>query len=432
MFSPMRIALMFLMAVAFAISSPQIPVLGTIIGVEQADAQQRKRKTLFDVLFKRRQKKRSERTTKKKRKTLFELPGVRVKKRRTNPRTQPAPPPKPAVVVVKKEDAAKILVVGDFIAGGLASGLEKIYADNPNLVIVNQSSPASGIVRDDVVDWPKRVPELIEEIKPIAVITLVGMNDRQQMRLESGRVEKLSEPWKTEYAKRVTSLVVSGQTANIPVIWVGLPPVKSNRMNTDYLAFNETFRSISESIGGTFVDVWDGFTNAEGKFVSAGPDINGQIVRLRGSKGIGMTRAGKAKLAFFADKALRKIGVVGNPDGLEYAALGTLNPNLAQPKVPEYDPAGTGKTVVISLSSPSLDGGDVLEGEEDYLESDEAKESVSFDLVESGLPKLPRPGRVDAQWGTPKEIKEDEKKDKNEVAKDKPDPGPQAAVSANQ
>ncbi|MEM9332749.1 MAG: DUF459 domain-containing protein [Pseudomonadota bacterium] len=432
MLSPMRIALMVLVASAITVSTPQIPVLGTVVGVIEAEAQQRKRKSLFDVLFKRRQKKRSERTTSKRQNTLFELPGVRTNKRRTKPRQQRATPTKPAVVVVKKEDAAKILVVGDFIAGGLASGLEKIYADNANLVIVNRTNPSSGLVRDDVIDWPKRVPELIEEIKPIAVISLVGMNDRQQMRLESGRVEKLSETWKTEYTKRVTRLASAGQTAKIPVIWVGLPPVKSNRMNTDYLAFNETFRSISESIGGTFVDVWDGFTNAEGKFVSAGPDINGQIVRLRGSKGIGMTRAGKAKLAFFADKALRKIGVVGNPDGLEYAALGTLNPNLAQPKVPEYDPAGTGKTVVISLSSPSLDGGDVLEGEEDYLESEEAKQSVSFDLVESGLPKLPRPGRIDAQWGTPKQATKDDKDNKGEVANDNQATGPQAAVSNTQ
>ncbi|MEM9278985.1 MAG: SGNH family hydrolase, partial [Pseudomonadota bacterium] len=384
MLSPFRFALLFLIAVALA--TPQVPLLGTVLGVEQAQAQQKKRKSLFDVLFKRRQKKRTERSSSNRRQNLRELPGVNINRRTTSNRKKrkPAAPPKPAVVVVKKEDAAKILVVGDFMAGGLASGLERLYAGNANFVIVNRTNPASGIVRDDVVDWPVRVAKLIEEEKPIAILSLIGMNDRQQMRLPNGRVEKLSDAWKTEYAKRVTSIAASGQAAKIPVIWVGLPPVNSNRMNTDYLAFNETFRSISESIGGSFVDVWDGFTNAEGKFVSAGPDINGQIVRLRGAKGIGMTRAGKAKLAFFADKELRRIGIVGNPDGFQYAALGTINPNFSQPGVPEYDPVGTGTTVVISLGSPSLDGGDTLEGEEDYLDAKEAKDSVSFDLVENG------------------------------------------------
>ncbi|MEM7214437.1 MAG: SGNH family hydrolase [Pseudomonadota bacterium] len=403
MFSPLRIVLLFSLAIAFAMPGSNTPIFGAVLGVETAQAQTSKRKSLFDILFKRREKKREKRRSTSKRRSLFELPGVRYNRRTTsNDRPSATEETRPAVVVVKNENAAKILVIGDFMASGLASGLEKLYSQNPNFVIVKNTNPASGIVRNDVVDWTSRVPDLINEVKPVAVIALVGMNDRQEMRFASGNLEKLSEAWKTEYVKRVTTVQSSGKAANVPVLWVGLPPVKSNRMNADYLAFNETFRSVSDSVGGSFVDVWDGFTNAEGKFVSAGPDINGQIVRLRGSKGIGMTRAGKTKLAFFADKELRRIGVVNSSEGFNFASLGTINPNLAQPKVPEYDPAGTGKTVVISLGSPSLDGGDVLEGEEDYPDSDTDKDSVSFELVENGLPKLPQPGRVDAQWGTPK------------------------------
>ena len=413
MYSPARLALLFF--VALAVAAPEIPIIASTIGVEQAHAQKRKRKSLFEVLFKRR-KKTNRTSNSASTRPAIGLPGVTIGTRKINRKRKPAVrAPKPAIVVVKKENAAKILVVGDFIGGGLASGLERLYAENPNFVVVNRTNASSGIVRDDVVDWAARVPEMIDELKPIAVISLVGMNDRQQMRLPSGRVEKLSEPWKLEYTKRITSIASAGQTTNTPVIWIGLPPVRSNSMNTDYLAFNEMYRSISESIGGTFVDVWDGFTNAEGKFVSAGPDINGQIVRLRGAKGIGMTRAGKSKLAFFADKALRKIGIVDNPDGFAYASLGTLNPNLAQPGVPEYNPAESGKTVVISLGSPSLDGGDILEGkEDDFLKSDDGKNSVSYELVENGLPKISRIGRVDGAWGTPKEpekkVEEENKK----------------------
>lgn len=405
----LRFALLFLIAVAFV--TPQIPVLGAVIGIEEAHAQKKKRKSLFDVLFKRRNKKQNKRRSNNRSNSLESLPGVNLlipnstrKKRNTTPA-----PSKPALVVVKKENAAKILVVGDFMATGLASGLEKLYADNPNFIIVKNTNPSSGIVRDDVVDWPAKLPELIEELKPIVVLSLVGMNDRQQMRLESGRVEKLDETWKTEYAKRINGIATAGQNAKIPVIWVGLPPVNSTRMNADYLAFNEMYRSNTETLGGTFVDVWDGFTNAEGKFVSAGPDVNGQIVRLRGAKGINMTRAGKAKLAFFADKALRKLGIVKSRGGVTYASLDTLDSGLAQPGVPEYDPAGTGKTAVISLSSPSLDGGNLLEGEEGYQDSDEERESVSFDLVENGLPKPTQPGRIDAGWGSTDSNSKEEK-----------------------
>ena len=90
------------------------------------------------------------------------------------------------LVVVKSETASKILVVGDFIADGLNWGLQQVYASNPNAVLVNQSSGLSGMVRDDVVNWPVRIGELIDEIKPVAVVVQVGMNDRQQMRVASG------------------------------------------------------------------------------------------------------------------------------------------------------------------------------------------------------------------------------------------------------
>ncbi len=97
-----------------------------------------------------------------------------------------------------------------------------------------------------------------------------------------------------------------------------------------------------------------------------------------------MTRAGRAKLAFFADKALQKIGVIGNAEGFEYASYGTLNPSIAQPNIPQYDPATTGKTIVIPLGSPALDGGDILEGEKDFLASKKNENSVSYNLVEKG------------------------------------------------
>ena len=378
--------------------------LAPIIGVEQAQAQEkRKRKTLFDVLFKRRKKNKNKiKVVKPSKKTASRK--LKKKKKSSQRKTaRAASQIKPAVIAVKNENASKILVVGDFLAGGMGRELTKLYAANANVVVVNKTDPSSGLIRDDVVNWPERIPKLIEEFKPIAIVALVGMNDRQKIWKFPGQPEKLSPEWLTEYNKRAAKIASIGVSGKIPLVWVGLPPVRSGKMNADYLAFNEIYRSKVETVGGgEYVDIWDGFTNEEGKFVSAGPDINGQIVRLRGSKGINMTRAGRAKLAFFADKALQKIGVIGNAEGFEYASYGTLNPSIAQPNIPQYDPATTGKTIVIPLGSPALDGGDILEGEKDFLVSTKNENSVSYNLVERGEVYIPRSGRVDAAWGKPK------------------------------
>lgn len=414
-----RLVITIMVLVGFAVAMPDMPIVKSVIGVEEAQAQtkKRKRKTLFDVLFKRRKKK-NNRVQRKKisRKNLQDLPGIGKRKKiqtvkRKKKRTTTS---KPQVIAVKAENAAKILVVGDFMGSAVAKGLERLYTSNANIVVVNKANSSSGIVRDDVVDWPNAIPGLIEEFKPIAIVHLNGMNDRQQMRLSTGRVEKMSEAWLAEYNARVEKIASVGRDRNIPLVWVGIPPVRSNKMNADYLAFNELYRTKVEAAGAVYVDVWDGFTNAEGKFVSAGPDINGQIVRLRGSKGITMTRAGRQKLAFFADKALKRIGVVGEGNGAQFASLGTINLGNAQPQVPEYDPVGTGKTVVIPLGSPISDGGNELEGDDGFLKRKAGEKSVSFALVENGIGYEPKSGRVDAGWGLPTAKPEEKTADKKD------------------
>ncbi|TIM80838.1 MAG: DUF459 domain-containing protein, partial [Mesorhizobium sp.] len=74
-------------------------------------------------------------------------------------------------------------------------------------------------------------------------------------------------------------------------------------------------RSTAESHGGEFVDIWDGFVDEEGAFVTSGPDINGQPVRLRTDDGIRVSKAGKRKLAFYAEKPLLKILGMTAPPG---------------------------------------------------------------------------------------------------------------------
>ena len=306
--------------------------------------------------------------------------------------------PAQRLVVVKSETASKILVIGDFIADGLNWGLQQVYASNPNAVLVNQSSGLSGMVRDDVVNWPVRIGELIDEIKPVAVVVQVGMNDRQQMRVASGKVAKLSEPWRTEYELRVDAAVKAVRSRNLPLIWLGLPPVRSGAMNPDYLVFNEIYRSKVEAAGGNYIDVWDGFTNAEGQFVNAGPDINGQIVRLRNADGINLTRAGMSKMAFYAEKELKKATGLG-ADALIAALSGPAKSDAVLE--PAYDPIGTGRTIVVELDSPQADGGFVLEGAEGFLADKAAANSVSFVLVDQGSALQPQPGRIDAGWGSP-------------------------------
>jgi uncharacterized protein len=379
-----------------ALASVPAPDAVRSLVASPAFAQQRDgRPNLLDLLF-------GGGLLKQRRQTLQEVkpPSTRrvIVKRRASTPSRGASQPTPKEIVAKDDDANQILIIGDFLADGLHWGLEQAYSENSKVVFVNKSSGLSGLVRDDVVDWPARTPEFITAIKPVAVVVAVGMNDRQEMRLPDGRPDKLTDEWRMEYDRRVERIIDAVRQRDLPLIWLGLPPVRQDSMTSDYLIFNDIYRGKVELAGGSFVDVWDGFTNADGDYIAAGPDIRGQIVRLRNSDGINLTNAGKRKLAFYAEREIRKITGIGSDP--ETTAL----PGIASFTIfsdPAYDPSTSGRTIVLSLDDPEADGGTELEGEEGFLDDEGSFRATSYDLVARGQSAVPHEGRIDAGWGLP-------------------------------
>ena len=154
---------------------------------------------------------------------------------------------------------------------------------------------------------PNEIKSLIEAEKPAAVVVMLGSNDRQQMRVGDVREQPRSENWTKEYERRTDAFGKAIASAKVPFLWVGMPAFRVPKMTSDMLAFNDIYHSAAESNGGEFVDVWDGFVDENGAFVTSGPDINGQPVRLRADDGINVSKAGKRKLAFYTEKPLTKI-----------------------------------------------------------------------------------------------------------------------------
>lgn len=222
-------------------------------------------------------------------------------------RSSPAPTPREIATVEKSQDAKRVLVVGDFFATALAKGLALAYEENPDVVVIDATSGSSGLVRNDYYDWPGKLPGIAEEQHPDAILVLVGGNDRQGIDTENGPFALGTDGWRTAYAGRVGALVEALRTAGKPALWVGLMPVQSSTMSRDYSSFNGIVREQLETKGIPFIDIWNGFADAEGKYVAIGPDIRGQSVQLRASDGLNFTRAGQRKLAYFVEQELENI-----------------------------------------------------------------------------------------------------------------------------
>ncbi|WP_299937907.1 DUF459 domain-containing protein [uncultured Nitratireductor sp.] len=304
---------------------------------------------------------------------------------RAAPRQPTTPPPPPEVE--KLENARTVLVVGDFMAGGLAEGLSDAYAESPGVRVINRSNGSSGFVRDDYYDWNAEISGILEEVSPTVVVVMIGSNDRQQLRIDGQREAPRSEPWLAEYTDRVKTFAAAIEEKQIPLVWSGLPAFKSSTMSSDMLAFNDIYKTTVESTGGTFVDIWDGFVDENGAFIFTGPDMNGQPVRLRGSDGINLTRSGKRKVAFYVEKPLNKL--LGEAISPDIGEVGIENlPNLVL--FPE-EPTPVDRTVPISLSDPALDGGLELMGAVvEPIGRQERSDEADIDSATSS-----QPGRAD-------------------------------------
>jgi hypothetical protein len=368
------------------------------IGLTQAHAQERR--TLLDLLFRggRREPEPQVRT----------VPRTETRRRVTKPRSSSASSPAPAPQVQeveKSENAQIILVVGDFTAGGLAQGLEEAFAEVPTIRVESRANGSSGFVRDDFYDWPGTIGPIIEEVKPSLVVMMIGSNDRQAMQV-NGTTEKVrTDAWDKEYVARINRFAKIVQDSGVPMIWVGGPPFRFKSMSADILAFNEFYRTAVEAVGGSFVDIWDGFVDQDGAFVLSGSDINGQTVRLRNSDGINFTKAGKRKLAFYAERQIRQLfGATAAPlqAGLAPEAFSTMRlpPLRSETDLERIDP--------IPLADPELDGGLTLLGDINAPKAGPAADnplqakSVRKRLVEDGIPPPGKPGRAnDFEWPVP-------------------------------
>ena len=282
---------------------------------------------------------------------------ARVKQRKPKSRVvRKAAPAAPEIVAVEKlPDARVILVIGDFLASGLAEGLTETFAQNASVRVLDRAKGSSGFVRDDVVDWPTEIATLVDTEKPAAIVIMMGSNDRQQMLVDGKRQALNSEPWVDAYEARTEALAAAISAKKIPFVWVSMPPFKSSKMSSDMLAFNDIYKTAAMSGGGEFVDIWDGFADENGAFVSTGPDVSGQPARLRTGDGINLATAGKAKVAFYSEKPLRKLLGLPAQDGPASPALPISPETPATPKAVD-------RTEPIALNDPNLDGATELLG----------------------------------------------------------------------
>ena len=253
-------------------------------------------------------------------------------RRRPSPPPAMAQPPKPAVP--KAAPTTQVAVFGDSLASYLGKGVDDAFSDSAEVAVIDRSKGDSGLVRKDLVDWAKSAEDFLKANPNLSyALMMVGVNDRQAIRDGDQSVEPLSDRWRELYAARVDAVVKAFTDAKVPLIWVGLPPVRSDSLTRDFASINDLVRERVQKAGQTYVEIWQGFVDDRNRFTATGPDVEGQEARLRTADGIHFTSAGARKVAHFADVELKRLmGARGGlPAEQPPAPVATTNPTEGAP-----------------------------------------------------------------------------------------------------
>jgi len=311
-----------------------------------------------------------------------------------------------------------VAVLGDSLGQMLAQGLSEAFENRPEVAILRKAKENSGLVRDDFFDWTKATQDLLASNEKIDfAVMLIGSNDRQTLHDANGSYEPGSPEWQAAYTQRIETIAGMFRDKKIPLIWVGLPILRSENLSADAVTFNQFYRAYAEKAGATYIDIWEAFADEAGKYSAAGPDINGQIVRLRAGDGVHFTKAGARKLAHFVEPEIRRKleetlpniepemapGPAPNPetgpsDGAQTpAAVSALPGEQAAP--PPKPIAGP----VLPLTAPAIaPGGELATRETAARAANNDARNFIEQTLQQGKPIAPKPGRADDfSWPRP-------------------------------
>jgi uncharacterized protein len=285
----------------------------------------------------------------------------------------------PAIVVKprnpKQDDARVVLVIGDQLAADLGRGLDVAFADRPDIRIETKTIDDAGLASTGDIDWKAFLEtRLSEKPRPAAVVAMIGRADGRPIELPDRVVNFPSADWETIYKARLNELMRVSREHAVPFQWVGLVPVASAPDTNDVTYIDGVIRDEASEKGATYVDVWEPFSQS-GAFVASGPDLDGQVRQLRLKDGIGFTRSGARKLAFYVQQSLAGALDVTAPTA-----------NLMRQV--------SGGGLVMLLNDPSAAGEDRLITAADIAPPKPG--TALHRLIVEGLPLDPVPGRYDA------------------------------------
>lgn len=201
-----------------------------------------------------------------------------------------------AMMTLKAGD--KVIFAGDSIMQGIAPHLQRWLKQRYGIESHNLAKQSTGLAYPKFFDWPKTIEQAFQNDKDIKLLViLLGANDPWDFPNPQGGGAYLkfqSEEWKAEYLSRVNRIIQAAEQADAKIIWVGIPFMKAEKLNTSmrYLdgILSEEFQKHRERVLWLPVDTMlsDGAKNYQDSIT-----IDSKLTRIRAKDGIHFNSQGQ-------------------------------------------------------------------------------------------------------------------------------------------
>ena len=191
-----------------------------------------------------------------------------------------------------------VVLTGDsMMAVGFGTGLMRRAIDDKNLRFLRVFKSGTGLARPDVFNWMDQYPAMLGSEKPDVVIVAIGANDGQSF-VNDGKVLVFgTEEWRRTYQSRVAEFLEMVESTGARVLWVGLPPMRSDRFNQRVSIVNRiAYTVVSQDPKASWWSTTSYVGDASGSYREFAQMPNGTTVRLRQPDGVHFAEEGASAM----------------------------------------------------------------------------------------------------------------------------------------
>ena len=243
--------------------------------------------------------------------------------------TTSVPPAYVRPVPVSAEAPLVTWVVGDSQAFNLGHGLRREGRLRDVTEITLDQRHSTGLARPGYFNWPVHFFAIAAHYNPEVVVATLGSNDWQSMTAPEGHtLSRGSDEWRAEWRRRLGVAFDVLEAPHRHVIWVGLPPTRSDEFREGYAVMNQlAAAAVAERDFVTMIDIWDMFGGDEPYRDAVPPpgDPGGRPVDVRQQDGVHLNQAGSR---WVVDRITDEIERI----------IDRISPELTAPAAPESQP----------------------------------------------------------------------------------------------